>query len=234
MTRKILVLPAGGSAERLLGLPKFMLPVNASQTIIRAHVESAIKAGFDEIHIGIRSKYFDLLVDHLKDFSNVVVVHDIEIETKTMGETLLRIFPNINLQKSDFISIALPDTVYLGVEMGTVYKSLFNCEDTLSLTTFSIRTSQFGKLGQVDIGADGKVIDIKDKTLGCPYPQIWGIASFKTEYVQEILETDAHIGITFERLLNSGKEISSVESNAKYFDCGTLSEYREFLNEIVI
>lgn len=232
MNKNILIIPAGGSAERLLGLPKFMLPISKTQTLISNHVESAVKAHFDEIHICVRTKYHSLLSEHLKSFSTQVSIHDLEKETQTMCETLLFVLNLLNFDSDDFITVAMPDTIFLGEDMSAIYRSIITDKTPLSLGTFMMRESQQGKLGQVSISDENYILDMIDKNHGCTFPDIWGIAGFSAKFISEIDALDAHIGITFKRLLDSGNLIYAYKSDAKYFDCGTLAEYKECLNNL--
>jgi dTDP-glucose pyrophosphorylase len=226
----VAVLPVGGNATRMMGLPKFLLPVNDDEVLIEKHCRGALEAGFDKVVVITRPLYAELLKGLFEKSNLKVDLFILESATSTMNQTLqngLIAMPGAYEELS--ITVALADTVFFGENYSEIYGRILNCESHFALGLFEIRNDQLGKLGQVSFDSGGFVLDIRDKTLDCNYLHIWGLAKFPGSSIEKINPNHAHIGITFEEWLNSGEKIFSTLNKSKYFDCGTFKEYRQFL-----
>lgn len=230
MTKSILILPVGGSATRMIGLPKFMLPCSETETLIEKHCRGALAAGYDEVHIITRKEYWDLISTYFRKRSIPATIHSLDVDTTTMSETLKhseRFIPNLH---SLSITVGLADTAFYGIDYLNIYKCLLDANSEYALALFVQREDQLGKLGQVEIDASGQVLAMRDKDKTCKFPFIWGIAKIPGDYFQSLDVKDAHIGIGIEKLLSQGFYVSGLSTGAEYFDCGTFSEYLKFLN----
>jgi UTP-glucose-1-phosphate uridylyltransferase len=232
MNKEILVLPVGGSASRMLGLPKFMLPVSESETLIERHCRGAVSAGYDELHIITRQKYFNLIESYFSDRKIDAHIHSLPHETETMSETL-KIGSGLikDIVKSS-VTIGLSDTAFYGASYENIYRKLIEDSADYSLGLFSIREDQFGKLGQVDTDSKGKVLSMQDKNLSCIFPAIWGLAKVPGSMLVNLNISEAHIGIGIEKLVAKGEHVSGVMNQAEYYDCGTFSEYSKFIQRL--
>ncbi len=232
MNKEILVLPVGGSASRMLGLPKFMLPVSESETLIERHCRGAISAGYDELHVITRQKYFNLIESYFSDRRIDAHIHSLPHETETMSETL-KIGSGLikDIVKSS-VTIGLSDTAFYGASYEHIYRKLIEDSADHCLGLFSIREDQFGKLGQVDTDSMGKVLSMQDKNLSCTFPAIWGLAKVPGSMLMNLNISDAHIGIGIEKLLAKGEYVSGVMNQAEYYDCGTFGEYSKYIQRL--
>lgn len=219
------ILPAAGSASRLRGLPKFLLPARSDfLTLIERHIESLTDL-VNTIWIPTRQDFVPLL-DSLNFDQNKV--RAVVIESQTMTDTLQQTC--LLSEATDFL-IGMPDT-YL--EDQTAYKNLSLNSAPLSLALWEIRASQKGKLGQVQIATKDFLTfatEILDKEKNCNFPHIWG--AFKSSK-DLILSADLHFppGEIFTDYLASGESLPVIINKGKYFDCGTPSEYFELLSFI--
>lgn len=229
MKREILVLPIGGSASRMLGLPKFMLPVSESETLIERHCRGATLAGYDEVHIITKQKYFNLIGSHIPERNIAAQIHILPHETKTMSETLKIGSGIIEDIRNASVTIGLADTAFHGTSYEHIYRNLIEDSADYTLGLFSIREDQFGKLGQVDTDSTGKVISMQDKTRDCRFPAIWGLAKVPGVMLSNLDISDAHIGIGIEKRVTEGIFVSGVMNAAEYYDCGTFSEYSKYI-----
>jgi hypothetical protein len=230
--KPILLLPVGGGASRMLGLPKFMLPISDVDTLIERHCRGALSAGYEEIHIITKEKYFNFIYSYLEERSIPTHVHSLPFETTTMSETLqigARFIPGIF---DASVTIGLADTAFHGSSYFDIYSGLREVDSDFALGLFKVRPDQFGKLGQVEVNSGGKVISMKDKTFDCNYPAIWGLAKVPGSTFAELNISDAHIGITIEKLVNQGQYVSGIMNNSEYYDCGTFNEYTKYLRRV--
>lgn len=230
MRKELLLLPVGGSASRMQGLPKFMLPVSDRETLIERHCRGAIEAGYDEIHIVARSKYKALLEDYLFEKNILVNVHSLSRETSTMSETLKLGTDLIHGAQDAAITVGLSDTAFRGASYESIYGALLNCPADYVLGLFGIRDDQFGRLGQVDLDSTGRVISMQDKSFDCRFSAVWGLAKVPGEMISGLDIADAHIGIGIEKLVSAGQSVLGILNKASYYDCGTFSEYSMFIN----
>jgi hypothetical protein len=227
--KSILLLPIGGSATRMLGLPKFMLPANPEHTLIEQHVLGALDAGYLDVYVIVSEKYFDLFHEFKVSKRLNVNVICLPKATSTMTETLVLGAREIPDFSSCEATIGMADTAFLGESFKEIYFRIRTHAEKVSLGLFKIRSDQFGKLGQVKIDDNGLVVDLKDKTHDCVFPQIWGLAKLPGDLLLKSEVRDAHIGISIEKLLRTGVQVGSALNTAEYFDCGTFNEYKKFL-----
>ncbi len=227
--KSILLLPIGGSATRMLGLPKFMLPANSEYTLIEQHVLGALEAGYSDVYVIVSEKYFDLFHEFKVSKRLNVNVICLPKATSTMTETLVLGAREISDFDSCEITVGMADTAFLGESFSEIYFRIRTHAEKVSLGLFKIRNDQFGKLGQVKIDDHGLVVDLKDKSPDCVFPQIWGLAKLPADLLLKSEVKDAHIGISIEKLLRTGVRVGSAPNTAEYFDCGTFDEYKKFL-----
>lgn len=232
MASNILVLPVGGSATRMQGLPKFLLPYSQSELLIDKHISGALNAGFDFVIIIVKNLFFDLVSEHLIKYGDRVKLIRLESETKTMAESLLSGLKGFDFKKTDRLVVGLSDTALKVDSYHQLYEEIRHSKVALTLTLFPASPEQLGKLGQVLVGKDNAVLDIRDKDPFCKYPQFWGIASFQASFLRQIDKNDAHIGVSILRWLHEGHSVSALVTQIQYFDCGTFAEYKRFLVDI--
>jgi CTP:molybdopterin cytidylyltransferase MocA len=128
------ILPAAGSALRMRGLPKFMLPCSQDyETLIERHVRNLLPL-VDTIWIPTRPEFAHLIVK--LGFGSKVIVH--AIETETMSETILEV---TRFAKADRFILCMPDTYF---HKDLPYKHLADSTSDLELTVFKIRPDQKG------------------------------------------------------------------------------------------
>lgn len=219
MNLTIGILPAAGSASRMNGIPKFLLPTRQDgRSLLERHIDQ-MDEFVDQIWIPTRPEFVHLITS-LNLGSKVIVVG---INTKTMSETVLHV---TSFSQGDKFLLGLPDSYFHGVNP---YVGLIDSELNLQLAGFKIRTDQQGKLGQFEIIGE-RVVDVVDKSLDCKYEQAWGAISFTQEFVNLIRAEESHVGIAFSRALSSFQVGANI-LDTRYFDCGTPSEYFMMLQE---
>jgi len=217
-----LIIPAAGSALRLRGLPKFLLPTHANNTsLIERHLDS-IGDFFDEILIGVNPDFTKLLRSVLGENDKKRIL---ELSTSTMMETVSKLSKQ---SSSDFFVLVMPDTYFSDYNEITRFLKAEN-SDKSALLCWEIRSFQIGKLGQVSIDHEGNVVDIQDKNVECEYKNFWGMASFSREDLEIADESDSHIGFMYERLLKQNIQVKGVNILGSYYDCGTPQEYIRML-----
>ncbi len=229
MRQSILILPIGGSASRMQGLPKFLLPFDAEALLIEKHIRAALESGFSQIVVIVRDAFFKLTSLYLSEYDSRVQIVKLDGQTKTMCETLLFGLKNRQFSPNDQIVVALADTAFESTRYQEIYSTAAELRDDPFLILFRTAEKQFGRLGQVEMDILGNVVAMQDKVEGCAFPNFWGIAAFPYYLLEYIDSADAHIGISFQKWLQRGQIVKGIPVKSLYFDCGTFDEYRRFM-----
>lgn len=218
------LIPASGSAIRMRGLPKFLLPSGVEDmTLLELHIKR-IASHSDEILIGINPIFFEI-VD--KANLNLHGAKIIPLETNSMTETVLKL---VSLSPGSRFTVIMPDTVF---ESSESYNFDILKSD-LDLSLWKIRSDQYGKLGQVSVDSDGKVLDCVDKNPDCRYKFFWGAMTFNRKFLECLDIVFPHIGYGIVPALEAGLAVNSVILPGRYWDCGTPMEYVRYLKTIQV
>ena len=212
------------------GLPKFLLPFDSESILIERHITAALNNEFSKVLIIVRDDFFEITSLYLSKFDSRVQILKLDVQTKTMCETLLLGLQGIKFSPDDQIVVALADTAFSRNQYQEIYSKALTLSSEPLLILFEGTEEQFGKLGQVEIDEQGYVTAMKDKVPGCRFKFFWGIASFPYSLFERVDGVDAHIGISIQKWLDDGLVVKGVPVYSLYFDCGTFSEYRRFMN----
>lgn len=214
-----ILIPASGSATRMRGLPKFLLPSgNGILSLLENHIVNVANFA-DEILIGLNPMFLDIVQEANLELCGA---HIIPMKTATMTETVLNL---VNDSKADMFTILMPDTAFGSTDS---YKfDLLNSD--LNLKLWKIRNDQFGKLGQVLLGPTNEVLDLVDKDFNCKYEHAWGALTFNREFTQLLKPEFSHLGYGIVAALEAGLLVRADVAEGCFWDCGTPSEYISYL-----
>ena len=202
------------------GLPKFLLPISEQQQCLLDYHVALMASGVDRIIIPTRDEWASLL--HSFDFGPRVEV--IPMTTRTMAETV-----KVSLEGIDYDTcvLGMPDTYFVG---GNPYQELAKAPRAdVSLTAFTTRPEQAGRVGSVLIEGDNRVSDHADKEPERDFGSHWGVIEFSRE-VEQFLSPDATTGgYLISEALSRGMDVRGYAAGYPYFDCGTFAEYLQCL-----
>lgn len=224
------ILPCAGTASRLFNLPKFMLPTKFEQCpLIVYWINLLIKNGCTKVIIGV-SEFTKIFIDNiirynLDEFTQSLISIKMVGNTITMNETILKCLQG---EVYDLAIMGMPDT-YISSLSSKLFNNLIETECDVGCYLWNIRKSQLGKIGQCSVN-DDSIIDIIDKDSSCNYNFGWGVVVFKSKFESFIYSDDLHIGYSMQRYLESFKISYQIMNDGMYFDCGTVTGYREYLN----
>lgn len=226
------IIPAAGSATRMGGIPKFLLPVGSSgKPLLKSHLEMSHGANLESV-VMLHPTLFEFGKELIGswNFPNVRVF---SVESATMTKTVKEAI-RLSKTKENIFSISMPDTFFSNPDSFRGSFLLDLRRKAPSLALWRIREDQAGKLGQVLINRDsGLVLDMIDKDPNCAYEHIWGMMAVNRELILKFNENDPHTGISLKESLKLGVDISWVETPGDYLDCGTPTEYyRAFSNNL--
>lgn len=189
------LIPAGGKATRMYGLPKYLLPT-PDGTLIDALRRRMVKAGIADI----RTIY--------DEYPSVCAA----LRSVTDGEgDVLFAMPDTYWT----------DEIALEKMIVTLNKP----EIDVVVGVWQIREEQRGKLGQVRFNEYGRVFEIVDKDPYCPHEWAWGAIAWKDPFWNYIMGIDAHLGESINRACKIGYNVQAVKMTGDYYDAGTPDEY---------
>jgi hypothetical protein len=215
------ILPAAGSAQRMRGIPKFLLPVDSeARSLLESHINQLIPLG-SKIIIPVHPDHEYLVRNIASQYESVEVF---PLVSNTMSETVLRTIRNFDIEE---FALFMPDTVFLGEQP---YSSIRDCSDEFTLFCWGIRDDQRGKLGQIDLNPDGHVGNSVDKDPNCLYPYSWGAIHMRKSAFRFLDASTPHVGYAIKQAMLAGLPVGAKIISGEYFDCGTADEYFRFLS----
>jgi len=214
------ILPAAGTAARMLGLPKFLLPIPEG-TLLGLHCQRLQAAGVDDILLG----YSD---------STALLLHRNAPPSAMLysgGNTLAHTVNNARLITGDSsVVFGMPDTYFTDAD---AYRKVIEGLDDadISVGVFATRPDQRHKLGMVNVDLS-RVIEVIDKPIETHLVYAWGIIAWRSIFWQHIYPIDATVGDALTRAIRSGMPVRAVKLTGSYYDCGTPDEYFRLIREV--
>ena len=229
------ILPASGSATRMRGLPKFLLPCDEDYlSLLERHIENLL-VYCETVWVPVRPDLVPL-VESLKIPEERVVI--LTMTTQSMTETVRRV---VELSSGARFVLAMPDTYFYGQ---LPYQHLVESTDPMFLACWNIRPEQYGKLGQVEISLamgkepesgmfpEGFVTKAEDKNPDCRFPYSWGAMAFDRAMIDFAADEMPHTGYLLPKIIEKGIPVGAKVMEGEYFDCGTPSEYLAMLKKV--
>ena len=224
------IIPAAGVAERIDGLPKYLLPVKEGY-LLGVLCERMNEAGATDLLIGANPNNRNLLEHYAP--ANALVYTKF---SKTMSETVLAAQPWCGKAN---VLFGMPDSWWSNQGGYRWLAEELSEELPCCVAVWKARESQRGKLGMVMTQAkwiEGwqrqiqEVIAVKDK----PGPtnsfrDLWGAMAWHPRFWEFIRPEDPHVGYAIERAVGSGVTVRAVSMNGEYWDCGTRDSYFELI-----
>lgn len=220
------ILPTAGKSSRLSGVAKFALPfanpqkgfageLTAGLPLIASHVAELLKV-VDHCIVPTSIDNLPHLREYLHDPRITVQV----IESSSLSETLARACAPWNRPDNKFI-LRFPDTVYLPEMSMDDFMSATSASD-VALGLWKFSESDRGKLGQIQLDLDGRVVAHQDKNSDCSFPYVWGCLSFSTAFLSLIdTKQDSLSNALDAAISNPSFVVKGVITSGRYFDLGT-------------
>lgn len=224
------LIACGGTASRIFNIPKFILPLkNKNLSLLSNWCMLMIEKGCDKIIIGssvANNSFIEHIINtQLNDNRHLIIVKIVQ-NTSTMNETIMKMIEN---EYYDLAIMGMPDT-HVDYISDTLINKISDDKDIIiGGYLWNIRDTQREKIGLCNID-DNYIIDIIDKNKDCDYNYGWGAIIFKKEFENYIKIDDLHLGYSMKLALNNSIKIPYEIINGQYWDCGTVSEYKEYLN----
>ncbi len=205
------VLPASGSATRLNGLPKFILPIKDGQSLLQWHVE-LMSIACTSVTVITRQCWLPLVQDLMLNASIV------QKEPSTMADAVLHVAHN---QSQDVI-IGMPD-VYIHNSSDNFYQKLVEGHGDVILATWDfVPETMRGKVGQVLADNEGNVLSVVDKDFDCVYTEMWGAILFRNFSTNLIDPVGGSVISRINQWIAEGIKVTRVKMSGDYIDAGTI------------
>lgn len=222
------LIPCAGRAERLHGLPKFLLPLPGG--FLLRDLLHTFEAGDLDVIIISNEDNGDLLNRYINEQRwNTVHVASMVVQTQTMVQTLLN--QSFLAKKTQNVLMAMPDTYWTPEpDLFPQMAQMLDVSDVV-LAVWRIRDSQRGKLGMVDLdGVD--VRGIEDKNPFSPLEFAWGAMAWRPTFWDYMKPEHQHLGIAVNAAIADGKIVRAVIAEGNYYDCGTFEGYAELCRDL--
>lgn len=215
------IIPCAGTATRIHGIPKCLLPVtdgyllgNLVNRMQEVHAQPLIATSPENVSI-------------VEKYSKTAFVH-VAKNYKTMSETVL----SCRLYADDqSVLFAMPDT---HVEDDQCFPKLIAALDNgaqVAVALFRARPRQHLKAGMCDT-RNNQVVTVIDKPAETKFTRLWGALAWKPVFWQYIEPADPHVGYALPRAIAVGLDVRAVRMDGHYFDCGTFEEYAELITHL--
>jgi len=224
------LIACAGTANRIFNLPKFILPLKEQNySLLGYWCKLMIDKGCNKIIIGSspsNKNFIEHIINtQLKDFQTLIIIKIIE-NSATMNETILNMTKD---EDYDLAIMGMPDTHIDYISSDLITKVLNNNDLIVGSYLWNIRQSQKAKIGQCLID-NNYIIDIIDKNNDCNYNYGWGAMVFKKAFESFIIKEDLHLGYSMKLAISKSIKIPYEIIKGQYWDCGTICEYKEYLN----
>lgn len=214
------LIPCAGTASRLNGLPKYLLPTPDKTFLLKHCINNMIDAHVEDIIIFTSTKNLNVISTYI-DLPLYCVG-----KTSTMSETIVQGLKRIDLTHINSFLLLMPDT-YFKITKETWLKCtnrLSTCD--VSLILWPIRKDQYGKLGQCEVDLTTMTVtNHYDKQINCTFPYSWGVIAWNKSVNHLIDPNTPHIGYLISKVLHNGGKVAATIVDSDYFDCGTYEEY---------
>lgn len=224
------IIPAAGKAERMGGLPKFLLPIPGGtlantlmkRVVLQMHMHSVRLPS--KIWIGASRENAHLLQYRKDDYASRVTA----IDTQTMSETVLRIH---NIAASTYgdsqsVLFGMPDTY---IEDEWAFRRIEHAIDDgadVAVGLFLTRPEQRSKLGMCDFDTTTQQITrVIDKPESTELVWAWGVLAWRHVFWDCLDANEPHVGYGILRAIERGLDVRAVRMEGGYWDCGTPEEY---------
>ena len=229
------LMPIGGNARRMNGIPKFLLPV-VDSSMLAVLYERMLRVT-PKIILDVNARNREWVEMNTPDGALIY-----EWNAEPMSRALLLAREHIATEQT--VLFGMPDTYWTDEN---VYETLLdNIGDAIvNVAVWYTEPKHRSKRGMCinDGGFNGsarlmEVIDkpskdtaIHNETGRFLLVDGWGAMVWQPEFWQYIFPEDPHVGFALQRAIEVGENVRGYNFPGKYYDCGTPDEYYECIIE---
>lgn len=222
------IIPAAGSATRMMGIPKMLLPVpRYGLTLIDLTIMRMELADMSTPPVIVSNGVILSLLEHHLGFSIV------NRTTQTMSETVLMALHTWMQDRGDRVLFGMPDTYFDDAEAFVKLAAALDDGADVAVGLFHVRNSQRHKLGMCAFDPrTQQILQVIDKSNTTTLSWAWGVLAWKPIFWEHIHAEAPHVGYALPRAIEAGLDVRAVRMDGEYFDCGTPDEYFECIEHL--
>ena len=218
------IVPAGGKATRMNGLPKFLLPTPEGSLfdVMCKRMEST---GVERVWVAGSDDTAGTLFPYCNETRRLY-----RVNVPTMSEAVMAAR---TLIPPDFVAgFGMPDTYFDDTRaFSKLDDAVLKDGADMAVGVFKTRPGQHRKLGMCRI-EDSHVVEVVDKPQQTDLEYAWGVLAWSYRFWPLMRADDPHIGYALPRAIAAGLDVRAVFMDGEYFDCGTPDEYFECINHV--
>lgn len=215
------ILPAAGKAERMHGLPKYLLPIPDTY-LLQRHVDMMETKVFIGSHPANRAS--------LADYQQGAFVYP-AIRHETMTETILSA-QEYKWTDGETILFGMPDTFIEDVRCyAKLAAALKDCD--VAVGVFHARHEQRRKLCMVDFDPKSyQLFGVSEKPKNTDLTYTWGAIAWKPAFWEYIATEPENISFALPLAASKGLRVRCILMDGGYWDCGTPDEYFDLITHL--
>lgn len=220
------LIPCGGKAERLAGLPKWALPVPTADggcSYLLREMCRKLHAvnGLDWVYIGSGLHNQRLVDEYAPNHTKVY-----RADSKTMCEGVLE----ARRHTADYnVIMAMADTYWQDETILSRMAAELSAGADIVVGAWITRPEQRKALGMVAFDKkSGKLIEVDDKPDKTALTHAWGSVAWKLRFYDYIKPTHTHLGIAINNAVAAGLNVKVVVAEGEYHDLGTIQNVTRF------
>jgi dTDP-glucose pyrophosphorylase len=209
------LIPAAGTATRMSGLPKFLLPCPGGYLLDRLAC-AMHDAGAREVCIAANTYNHQFIEAYMPPGCMAYIA-----PSKTMREAVMGAS---RWHASRPGLLAMPDTYWTDPDILTrLVAALDTCDVAVAL--WKVRPEQRPLLGMCDIDSAFSVLRVDDKPQETALQFAWGALAFRAPFWYVMDQEPASISESIQGAIDGGLNVKAVLAQGHYWDCGTPEEY---------
>lgn len=214
------LMPIGGNARRMNGIPKFLLPV-VDSSMLAVLYERMLRVT-PKIILDVNARNREWVEMNTPDGALIY-----EWNAEPMSRALLLAREHIATEQT--VLFGMPDTYWTDEN---VYETLLeNMNDAIvNVAVWYTPPHHRSKRGICEIYRH-RILKVIDKPLATNLHWGWGAMVWEPEFWQYIKPEDPHVGFALQRAIEADELVCVQTFSGKYYDCGTPDEYYECIIE---
>lgn len=217
------LIPCAGSAVRIHGIPKYLLPL--PQGYLLDILIKRMKAVGAKPVIGANQFNSGLVKEYAKEESVYIPDH-----YNTMTQTVIGYRQHMDINEP--VLFGMPDTY---IEDDDCFPKLLAALDDgahVAVALFLPRPNQHMKAGMCTIHGNQVQESIDKPANKLHYTHVWGALAWKAEFWDLLQPEYPHVGYALPQAIKKGLDVRAVKMDGGYYDCGTFDEYTELVTHL--
>lgn len=219
------IIPAAGTAKRIHGLPKFLLPIPNGYLL---DVLCQRMAALIYRWVIVTNEDNERFIKRYAPQGTRVIIRN----TATMSESVMTAHRDMwkTTDPTASVVFGMPDTYFDDEQAFTKLAAALDSGADVAVGVFRARADQHnGGMCRLD---GEQVVEVVDKPEHTDLRWIWGVLAWKPAFWGCLDADMPHVGYGLPRAIESGLDVRAVRLEGQYYDCGTFEGYFECLQHI--